>query len=85
MIHCSHKDQINEGVTPQAEGCVGCLKTGDNWVQVRKCMTCGYTGCCDSSKNRHARKHFEESNHPIIDSNTPGAEWQWCYIDNDYI
>jgi len=83
MSNCSHLDQIKE-VEPQADGCVGCLKTGDSWVKVRKCLTCGYTGCCDSSINRHARGHFEDTGHPIIDSNE-GAGWRWCYIDDDYI
>ena len=85
MAECTHKDQMKEDIKPQADGCKTCLETGDSWVAVRKCMTCGYTGCCDSSKNKHARKHFEETKHPIIDSNTPGADWKWCYIDNDYI
>jgi uncharacterized UBP type Zn finger protein len=84
-IECSHKDQIHE-VTPSApDACEDCLKTGDEWVKVRLCLTCGHTGCCDSSKNTHARKHFESTGHPIIDSYQPQGEWQWCYVDNMYL
>jgi len=45
------------------------------------CMTCGHVGCCDSSKNKHATKHFLAQHHPIIRSAEPGEHWGWCYID----
>jgi uncharacterized UBP type Zn finger protein len=44
-------------------------------------MTCGHIGCCDSSQNKHATKHFHQANHPIIKSFQPGEDWGWCYID----
>ena len=77
---CSHLDQIRD-VTPSANGCEDCLKTGDTWVHLRLCLTCGHVGCCDDSKNRHATRHFHATNHPIIQSFEPGEEWAWCYID----
>jgi uncharacterized UBP type Zn finger protein len=81
---CTHKDQIKE-VTPQSQGCEDCEKIGDTWVKVRLCLICGHTGCCDSSKNKHAHAHFEETKHPIIDSFQPPAEWRWCYVDETYL
>jgi len=45
---CSHIDEIRE-VEASAQGCEDCLKTGDTWVHLRKCLTCGYVGCCDQS------------------------------------
>lgn len=81
---CTHLDQVKE-VQPSAEGCEGCLKTGDPWVHLRICLICGHVGCCDSSVNKHARKHFEETGHPIIQSFEPGEKWRWCYIDKIYI
>ena len=47
------------------------------------CMTCGYVGCCDGSKNRHAMKHFEETNHPLFKPVSQGMffKWMWCYLD----
>ena len=77
---CSHLDQIHE-VTPSANGCEECLKTGDTWVHLRLCLTCGHVGCCDSSKNKQATRHFHATNHPIIQSLEPGEDWVWCYID----
>ena len=60
---CRHLGEIRE-VTPSAEGCEDCLKMGDTWVHLRLCRSCGHVGCCDSSKNRHATKHFRSSGHP---------------------
>jgi uncharacterized UBP type Zn finger protein len=78
---CSHLDQIR-AVTPSAEGCEDCLKTGDTWVHLRLCETCGHVGCCDSSPNRHATKHFYATQHPIIKSFEPGEDWGYCYPDD---
>ena len=78
---CAHTDQINEDVTPSAEGCEECLQMGDTWVHLRECLTCGYVGCCDSSKNKHATRHFHATYHPIIQSFQPGEDWRWCYVD----
>ena len=77
---CTHLDQIKE-VTPSARGCDDCLKTGDVWMHLRLCMTCGHVGCCDSSKNHHATRHFQETNHPIMKSLQPREKWGWCYVD----
>jgi hypothetical protein len=68
---CSHLDLIRE-VTPSAEGCEDCLKMGDRWVHLRLCLICGYVGCCDNSKNKHATGHYEITGHPIIQSFEPG-------------
>jgi uncharacterized UBP type Zn finger protein len=54
---------------------------GDWWVHLRMCSSCGHVGCCDDSKNRHATKHQQETQHPIIRSFEPGEEWYWCYPD----
>lgn len=77
---CSHTGQTGE-VEPSAAGCEECLRTGDWWVHLRICMTCGHVGCCDSSPNRHATKHFRSTEHPIVKSLEPGEEWAWCYAD----
>jgi Zn-finger in ubiquitin-hydrolases and other protein len=81
---CTHLDTI-EDVTPHANGCEDCLKTGDSWVHLRLCTTCGHVGCCDNSKNKHATAHFNASHHPIIESFEPGEDWGWCYIDQAWI
>ena len=78
--YCSHVSQIQD-VTPNTRGCEECLETGDSWVHLRLCLTCGHVGCCDSSKNRHATKHFHGSHHPLVRSIEPGEDWVWCYAD----
>ncbi len=84
--NCPHLDQINPEVKPRTpEGCEECLKLGDSWVHLRICLTCGHVGCCDSSKNKHATKHFNDTQHPIMQSFQPGENWKWCYIDKDYV
>ena len=84
IMKCTHTDQIRE-VKPSAQGCEECLKSGDSWVKLRICLTCGHVGCCDSSKHRHATKHFHETHHPIIQSFEKGEDWRWCYVDEIYL
>jgi uncharacterized UBP type Zn finger protein len=79
-MECTHLDQIKE-VTPSANGCEDCLRIGAQWVHLRLCMTCGHVGCCDSSPNKHATKHFHATKHPIMKSFQPGEEWGWCFVD----
>ncbi len=80
-VPCTHLDQIHD-VTPNTPGgCEECLQMGDTWVHLRMCRTCGHVGCCDSSKNKHATKHFHATNHPIVRSLERGETWSWCYID----
>ncbi len=78
---CSHLNQIKEVEPKTPEGCEECLKIGDEWVHLRLCLSCGHVGCCDSSKNKHATKHFHQTNHPIIESFQPHENWKYCYID----
>lgn len=77
---CTHLNEIRE-VTPSGAGCKECLETGDSWVHLRECMICRHIGCCNSSKNKHATKHFHAIHHTIIKSLEPGETWGWCYVD----
>lgn len=78
---CSHLEQV-KSVSPGAQGCEDCLRTGDTWVHLRLCMICGHVGCCDSSKNRHATRHFHSTSHPIIKSFESNEQWGYCYPDD---
>ena len=80
MERCTHTDQIRD-VQPSAQGCEECLETGDSWVHLRECLVCGHVGCCDSSKNKHATRHFHDTSHTIVASFEPGEEWRYCYVD----
>lgn len=75
---CSHTQQAH-AVTPSGDGCQECLELGDTWVHLRVCMSCGHVGCCNSSKNKHATKHFQSTEHPIVRSFEPGETWAYCY------
>ena len=77
---CGHLDTVAV-VDPSAEGCEDCLRTGGRWVHLRMCQQCGHVGCCDSSPNRHATAHWNETAHPLIRSFEPGEDWWWCYAD----
>ncbi len=61
---CSHLDQIKIKQT-KTHVCEECVKTGDSWVHLRLCLSCGHVGCCDSSKNKHVTKHFHKTKHPL--------------------
>jgi uncharacterized UBP type Zn finger protein len=77
---CKHLNQVQVTETSQT-GCEDCLRTGDRWVHLRLCLSCGHVGCCDSSKNRHATKHARSTSHPLVRSIEPGESWVWCYVD----
>jgi len=77
---CKHLNQIKI-TTTEVQVCEECVKMGDTWVHLRMCMVCGKVGCCDSSKNKHATKHFRETSHPVMRSIEPGEDWIWCYVD----
>jgi uncharacterized UBP type Zn finger protein len=81
MNECTHMDQIKDVKPPRSRVCGECIKMGDTWVHLRLCMTCGHVGCCDSSKNKHATKHFHSAKHAIMKSIEPGENWGWCFID----
>lgn len=83
MNGCEH---VRDLPVPQVEprtpqGCEECLAEGTRWVHLRLCLTCGHVGCCDSSRNRHATKHFHATGHPLVASFEPGEDWAWCYVD----
>ena len=80
---CEHVDQIQD-VSPRTEGCEECMASGDAWVELRVCLTCGHVGCCDSSKNRHATSHFGQTAHAIMQA-MGVHNWKFCYIDKTQV
>jgi uncharacterized UBP type Zn finger protein len=81
---CEHLDQVKK-TSPTTSGCEECMKSGDSWVHLRLCESCGHVGCCDSSQNKHATKHFQATKHPVIKSFQPGENWRYCYIDEQMV
>lgn len=72
-------------VLPRTEGCEECLRTGSAWVHLRLCLTCGKVGCCDTSPNKHARKHAQRTGHPVVRSLEPGESWRWCFSHEAFV
>lgn len=77
---CTHLDQILL-THSDTHVCEDCVAAGDKWLHLRMCLTCGRVGCCDSSKNKHATRHYRSSKHPLVRSMEPGERWVWCYVD----
>jgi hypothetical protein len=82
---CSHLSTLTEIRTANDYVCEECIKTGDAWVHLRTCQTCGTTLCCDSSPNKHATKHFHAIGHPVVVSSEPGERWLWCFADEQMV
>jgi len=78
---CLHLAEAGEPRPRTPEGCEECLATGQVWVHLRLCASCGHVGCCEDSTGRHASGHGEAAGHPVIRSLEPGEDWAWCYVD----
>ena len=50
-------------------------------MSLRRCLSCGHVGCCDSSPNTHATAHHQDTTHPMVQTVQPGQDWAWCYVD----
>jgi hypothetical protein len=80
-MKCTHFDDLKPVEPSSTRGCEECLKIGGHWLHLRECLICGNVGCCDSSPNKHATKHFHATKHPVMRSFEPGETWGWCYVD----
>ena len=81
---CTHLSAVTTVKHAQRYACEECVKTGDSWVHLRTCQSCGATLCCDSSPNRHATRHAQMSGHPVVASAEPGERWLYCYPDGAF-
>jgi uncharacterized UBP type Zn finger protein len=76
---CEHLDGLAP-VTPLSDHCRDCRDRADRWVSLAVCMSCGWVACSDDSPRRHARAHYEETDHPLATGLEPGSRWRWCYV-----
>ncbi len=81
----SEKDGINPAAKPSGTGCVERLALGRWWLHLRRCAECGHIGCCDSSPNQDASKHYAATGHPIIPSFEPGEHWFYDYRTEQFV
>ena len=77
-----HNDELKKA---KAYECEECVKTGDSWVHLRTCQTCGVTLCCDNSPNQHMTKHYHATDHPVVISAEPDEYWAFCYPDEMFM
>jgi hypothetical protein len=80
--HFDHLKPVPSTSASYAKGCPECIALGDTWVHLRECLICAHVGCCDSSKNKHATKHFHTTKHPVMRSVETGEQWGYCYVDD---
>jgi uncharacterized UBP type Zn finger protein len=76
---CEHIDTIRQ-VRAHSSGCRQCQASGDGWVELRLCLSCGWVACSDESPNRHAEAHYQETDHPIVAALESTSSWRWCYV-----
>jgi uncharacterized UBP type Zn finger protein len=76
---CEHLDTLVP-VPPLGSVCRDCRETGDDWTGLLTCLTCGWVACSNDSPRRHARAHYEETDHPLARALRPGPAWRWCYV-----
>jgi hypothetical protein len=78
-------DNIDPAAKPSGTGCVECLAQGAWWFHLRRCAECGHIGCCDTSPNQHASKHYMATGHAIIASFEPGERWFYDYRSEEFL
>ena len=82
---CSHLNVDTIKAThPDVAICRDCTARGDVWAALRMCVTCGYVGCCETSKNRHSKQHYLQTGHPLMRSIHMNESWVWCYQDDAF-
>jgi uncharacterized UBP type Zn finger protein len=79
---CEHLDGLAL-VRPRADNCRDC-RDQPNPLELKAglvvCLTCGWVACSDDSPHRHARAHYEETDHPVVTGLAPESAWRWCYV-----
>ena len=80
-LACAHVDEVRDDWPAVADAvCEECTREGrEDWVSLRRCLSCGHIGCCDSSPGLHATAHHRETSHPVV--RAVKQDWVWCYVD----
>jgi hypothetical protein len=71
-------DEIGDA-GPSGDGCAECDAADGWWLHLRRCVTCGHVGCCDSSLGQHATAHFRATGHRFMQSFEPDEGWFWDF------
>jgi hypothetical protein len=81
---CQHATGVTDLVPPR-DVCEACIEVGGTWVNLRQCLTCERTLCCNDSPNQHMTGHFRETGHPVMRGAGAGDTWTWCFVDEAYV
>jgi uncharacterized UBP type Zn finger protein len=73
---CEHLDGLQPAI-PRSDHCRDCQ---DRTASLVVCLSCGWVACSDDSPGRHARAHYQETDHPLAAGLEPGSRWRWCYV-----
>ena len=84
MAGCPHFDEATY-LTTDVHECAECVAIGSGWVHLRLCLVCGKVGCCDSSPNKHASRHYAATDHPVMRSIEPDEDWGYCFVDDAWV
>jgi uncharacterized UBP type Zn finger protein len=76
---CDHLNTVRR-VAARSSTCARCRASGERWVRLLVCLTCGWVACSNDSPGAHARAHYEETDHPVAGELDPGSAWRWCYV-----
>jgi hypothetical protein len=85
LLPCEHEPEAVVLRPRSNEGCEECVKNNYKWMHLRMCLECGHVGCCDSSRYKHATKHYHEKHHAMMASLEVGDNWAWCYTDDRFV
>lgn len=85
LFPCEHEAEAVQFHPRSSNGCEECIKNNYKWVHLRLCLACGHVGCCDSSRYKHATKHFHKEKHHLMASLEDGEHWSWCYADERFV
>ena len=77
---CSHVGQLGREIPADKIACEACGRA----EPLRRCLTCGYVGCCESF-GAHDTEHARASGHMLIRPHRCDYDWLWCYGCNAFL
>jgi hypothetical protein len=77
---CPHLGRLDAEADSDKAACEACGRPSP----LRRCLTCGYVGCCESY-GAHDTEHARASGHLFIRPHNCDYDWLWCYGCNAFL